>query len=422
MSEDSGRVPSYLMVIPREPDDISEPDRVIDRLERALEGDGQVELEELSFDEEEGCPTLRLRYRGETYETAFFPQSFQATGMYRLCHAIPEEDLELLEETRPGLTVRMTFGQDAQAGLHLQLKLAMAMVPEALAVVDFSRETILSPVWAGMAAETLADPGPDYLFSLQAVAEEEGPVWIHTHGLNRCGLVELEALNVPRESCQMVGEAVAGLARQGVDRGELPAEDQPTLLAQLSGGDALVVSWRRWERCLEEYPADVLGGRNDRDEGHRRPSGILSHYVTPQDLQQGRRSPLGEMDGERYQNPIYMLTTRETERMSALAGERLEWLGRGLQRPRAHAIVKVGLDVDEDRQNEAGDGREHIWFELKELRADGFTGVLTQEPYFVSGLHTGAVLELGYDRLTDWILYLDGGRIVPDDAYLLTTD
>lgn len=415
-------IPSFLMVIPRNEEDIQDPKAIIDRLMAALAADPTVELCGTDWDEEEGIPLMDLLYREEQYRVAFFLDGFQLNGLYRLCHDIPQEDLEAMEDTA-GMVVRVHFHENVQAGLHLQLKVADALVPNALAAVDFSRERVLSPVWLHMAAESAVDPALSYLFSIQAVSDGEGcPVWLHSHGLYRCGHFELEALNVPQEKVGMVGEILNSMAETVLDRGGYPEEDQPIALAKLASGDPLLVSWRRWENCMEEYPASTLGVGESRDEGHRGPSGVFSFYDSIEDAQAGRRRPLGELDPERYQHPMYNLTTEETDRMQALAVERLDWLRRGFALGgEVKAIVKMGLDQDPEREGEDDfyNGKEHIWFVLQELKADTLVGELINAPYFISGLHEGDRLEVGLDRLTDWRLYLNDRQIGPDDVYLL---
>ena len=82
------------------------------------------------------------------------------------------------------------------------------------------------------------------------------------------------------------------------------------------------------------------------------------------------------------QNPIYMLTTQETERMRRLAAERLEYMLKMFGRKNIKVLVKVGLETDEAFQ-EQGNGAEHIWFDLKEKQEDTFLAELTQEPYYI---------------------------------------
>ncbi len=233
-----------------------------------------------------------------------------------------------------------------------------------------------------MAAETAVPPALSYLFSIQAVADNEHSAWLHSHGLYRCGYPEVEALNVPHDRVPMVGEILSCFAETILDRGGFPPEDQPVCLARISEEELLLVSWRRWENCMEEYPADGLG--------------------------------VGK-------NPIYNLSTEETERMQALAVERLDWLRKGLTLPDAKAIVKMGLDQDEDRAEEDDfyNGKEHIWMEVQTLKEDTVVAQLINEPYFIRALHMGDELEVELSRLTDWRLFARERQITPDEVYLL---
>ena len=411
--------PSFLMVVPRDVEEIKDLDALMHHLRTALEADSTVEILQFGTDDE-GMPRLSLGYQDETYEINLIPETFQLDGLYRLCHDLPQEDLEQLTEVI-GVTVQTFFHEDVQAGLHLQLKVLNALLENPLAVVDFSRERVLSPVWLRMAAESAVPPALSYLFSIQAVADNEHSAWLHSHGLYRCGYPEVEALNVPHDRVPMVGEILSCFAETILDRGGFPPEDQPVCLARISEEELLLVSWRRWENCMEEYPADCLGVGENRDESHRGPSAVVSFYNSPEDADAQRRLPLAQLDPERYQHPIYNLSTEETERMQALAVERLDWLRKGLTLPDAKAIVKMGLDQDEDRAEEDDfyNGKEHIWMEVQTLKEDTVVAQLINEPYFIRALHMGDELEVELSRLTDWRLFARERQITPDEVYLL---
>lgn len=63
--------------------------------------------------------------------------------------------------------------------------------------------------------------------------------------------------------------------------------------------------------------------------------------------------------------------------------------------------------------------REHIWFEVLEIGENSITAKLTQEPYYIPGLHTGDVGKYGFDEITDWIALYKEQRITPDNTYLI---
>ena len=407
--------PSYLMALPRDPGLINDPAGVSGRLEAALKREPEVTLKATKL--LKGFIALSLTFRGADYRLKIYPEPFEMSGLYQVCHQLEEEELAAARGAGRGLTVETVFPAGPLDGLHLQLKVAAALFPDLAAVVDFSAQKVYSPRWARLAADAATPPGPDYLFSLQAVAGEEGPAWVHTHGLNRCGLVELEVPGCPRESLSLYGQILESAARVAVDRRTLPEERAPLMLARLAGNTSLVVCWVDWEAGLQGMPEDWPGGRDDRTQEHNRDTGLLFFYPDPQSLEEDRPVPLIQLSPDSYQNPAFLLSGAETRRMAALARERLPWLRRGLETPGAQALVKLGLPTD--RADQASDGREHVWCQLRVLTPQGFQAVLTQDPYFVSGLRSGAQVEAATDQLTDWLLVLGDSAIRPDDAYLL---
>ena len=412
--------PSFLMAIPRDVEEIKDLDALTLHLQTALEADPTVERFQLRTDAE-GMPLLSMRYQGETYQMEVFPERFQLNKTHRLRHVLPQEDLEPLKDA-VGVTVQTFFHQDVQAGLHLQLKVLSALLEDPLAVVDLSRERILSPVWVRMAADSAVPPARSALFSIQAVADNPASAWIYSQGLYRCGYPEVEALNVPHDRASTTGGILRCFAETLLDRGGLPPEDQPICLARLSQEEELLVSWRRWENCMEEYPADCLGVGENRDERHQGPSAVLSFYRSPEEAEAQRRLPLGQLDPARCTFPIRSFSAREEERMRALAVERLDWLRLGLTLPDAKALVKMGLDRDgvPAREEEFLYGKEPVWMEVQALKEDTVTAQLIHEPpSSLSALHQGDALDVELSRLMDWRLFARERQITPDEVYLL---
>lgn len=121
------------------------------------------------------------------------------------------------------------------------------------------------------------------------------------------------------------------------------------------------------------------------------------------------------------ENPIYMLTNQETDRMHKLAAEQLDFMKKMFGREKITILLKVGIEVDEEFKKE-GNSFEHIWFELKKLNEDTFKAKLTQEPYYVKDLHEEAVMTFPYSQITDWIIFTLEDKVTPDDVYLFAYD
>ena len=105
--------------------------------------------------------------------------------------------------------------------------------------------------------------------------------------------------------------------------------------------------------------------------------------------------------------------------MKALAGERIGFAVDAAKNPENTVLLKIGLETDSD-YSENDMPYEHIWFKLIKFEDDrSFTAELTQEPYYVKGIHTGDTGKYALEDITDWIIYTPERAVTPDDAYLL---
>lgn len=411
------RTISYMMAVPRDPEDIMDPDTVLARLDNAQ--DFEFEVQDIGFDEEEENPVLGVLYQGQTYTIHVFAEEFEMTDMYAVNHRFTQANFRAMKAAEAGVTVAMEFGPDPQESFHLQLKLLQCMVPNMVGIVDFCSERLLSSVWARMTAESAVPPSPMYLYAIQAVEGDNGDVWMHTHGLNRCGLVELEILDSDTEHFSVHSSILNAMANQAICRGELPDEGEPDYIAALPGGGAIVTTWIDWEQAVKWYDPHVVGGMDDRMEDHNEDTGVIYAYPTRDDYEGKRFVALSQLPREWLDNPLFLVTNGETRRMSELARERMDFLRAGLNMPDSKVLVKVGLDVDLDKREKAGTDKEHIWFELERLE-DGFLyGALSQEPYYIAEMHEGFKAKIPVHALTDWSIDVGGMIVTPDSAYLL---
>lgn len=405
---------SYMMAIPNNEKELEDPKLLT---ERVAQMDG---VQVMSTELENETVSLELVYNDTLYQARIYPVDFTLPEFFRIQHFFPEVDIEAVEERETGLGVELEFAEDALASYHLQLKMIAAMFSGGvLAVLDESAEKILSGRWVELAAASHVPPAPRYLFTVQAVSgEEEDEVWLHSHGLNRCGVTELEILNSTKEKYNDHYYVIEMMAKRLLELDEPLEPMEPLFLARLSEEAVLVTTLLPWETAVDLYDEDILGGRADREESHNQDTSCIFTYPSPDDLEQKRPVPLFVYDDLLAENPLYMISNRETERMKALAQERISYLKRMAGEEGVHILVKLGLKVDEEYASE-DNNREHIWFELKEISDLTLKAELTQEPFYIHDLHQGHVGEYPIDMVTDWIIYLPEGRVTPDDVYLL---
>lgn len=355
-----------------------------------------------------------------TYEANIWPHAVELPNprRYNMQHFFPDVDMAKIANAKTGLMVEMEFAEDALLSYHAQLMLITAMMPNVLAVLDISAEKILSGKWVSMAAWSKVAPSPRYLFTVQAVSDKGRDVWLHSHGLNRCGLPELEILNSDRDTYETHYNIVENTAKRLLDMDEMLPMKEPLYLARVTNEIPLMVTLVHWQEAIGYYKKKILGGKRDRDEGHSGNTCCIFCYTSPDNLENKKYEAVTVFDELLAANPLYMLTNEETERMKALALERLALMKKKIGEPETTILVKIGLDVDEEFK-EDGNSREHIWFELNDAKNGEVTATLTQEPYYVKDLHEGAVCTYPEEKITDWIVFANGERYSPDDVYMM---
>lgn len=269
---------SQMLAVSASPDTQYDPEALLRRAESA------AAFQLLSSHSEDDLLCLELSSGGEVFHAEICPVEFQLPELYRCQHLFPDVDAEAIERARIGLSVEMEFGADPLASYHLQLRLICSLVPELLAVIDDSSEKILSGRWVTLAARSQVAPAPRYLYTAQAVSGDEDCVWLHTHGLNRCGCPELEVLNSTKETYQTHYNVLETLANRLLDEEELPGCGEPYFLAYVTQDIPLVVTLIPWEEAVEYYPDHMPGGKEDRSGGHDEDSCAIFVYPSEESI------------------------------------------------------------------------------------------------------------------------------------------
>lgn len=407
---------SYMLVVPKKEEDLMDLDGILSRLRDAQD----FKLGEMNMQEEKLY--LEILYQGSTFQAEVYPTTYSVPEMYRIQHFFSDIDVEEIQKSENGLAVELDFGENALQSYHLQLKLIDTILPEKLAVFDDSSEKVLSGKWVALAARSDIPPAPRYLYTVQAVYnEDEDCVWLHSHGLNRCNLTELEILDSHKETYQEYYNVIETMANRMLELDEPLHPYEPLFLANLGQGYSLVTTYVPWEDAIGFYDKGILGGREDRKESHNQDTSLIFLYLDEESFKKGQFAPVSVVDDLLIDNPMYMFTLKETERMKALAKERLAYVKTAMKQKDVTILVKLGLEVDEEYKTK-NNSHEHIWFELKEITDQDLTAMLTQEPYYVSGIKKGDIRTYSYDAITDWLILTPQRRLTPDDAYMLESE
>lgn len=403
---------SYMSIIPKEQ---SENPLVgmFDRIEN-IEGLEIIEKKGLTI---ENPGYLKLQYENEEYEIGFYPNNFELQPFYiTTAYHFEKEELEELKKAEKAMTIFMKFQKDSKKSYHLQLKIAQAIVPNMLALLDESAEKILPSRWVFMAASSNIVPSANDLYSVQAVINENNEVWLHTHGLCRCGLTELEILQSDKEHYNQHYNLISTFASFLIDKNsEFNYLENSAYIGILLDRTPVVVTCLSWTKALKEYPNNILGGLKDREQGHNSKTSIIFLYKSEEDEKQKILSKVSIYNNLWGDNPIFFISNEETARMKALAIERFHFVKEQFENKENKIIIKIGLKTNGNDNYDL----EHIWFELLEFKKDKFKAKLTQEPYNVDNMHTGDEAWFTVDDVTDWVIYTKEKMITPGNSYLL---
>lgn len=410
--------PSVIMAVPEKESSLADLDEIVNRVKET----GDIKVLGRRTGE---SPCVRVMYHEKEYTLEFIVTDYELPPLFRVNHKFTDQEISVMENARKGLMTRMVFEGDNQEAFHLQLKLLVAMVPDMAGVLDYSAEKILSGKWVRLAAGSSVPPAPTYLYTIQAVNGGDKDIWIHTHGLNRCGGIELEVLHADTDNYQKYGDVINAVAGRIITSEGFVKEGEPFYVGRLSETVDLVVTWKNWEDALGFYPKKILGGEKDRQGGHNENTGVLFVYESEEAWKEGRVSTLSVYDSLIGENSLIMITTEETRRMGILARERLSYLRQLFDgKEECHVLVKIGIDMDDEYKNES-QTKEYIWFELnqwQEGQERELVCTLTQEPYYASHIKEGDSRAFDREEVVDWIAYLPDRTVTPDSVYLVTKE
>lgn len=389
--------------------DISDPKVVVGRLK---------DTDEIAIKSIE--PEICVVYRGMEYIIEFGDMALNVSPEDPALNSLREDEKQIVLSARRALFVDMTFSENNVDSFHLQIKLLNMLAPNMAALMDCNAYRMHSGRWAVMAAESSVPPAPEYLFVIHCVHGDENgdSVWMHTHGLNRCGTIELEILGTTVENYSNFGNALNAIACRLIGDNKFIDEKEPIVIGVSEGNENIVATWQRSEWSLDEFPKGILGGAEDRDDEHSINMGVIYVYACEKDVMNGKLTSILKYEKQLTNNTIYYKSTNETNRMRALALERVEYLKKISSAFDEHStLIKVGLTPDAEYEFDP-DYHEYIWFEANEMGEETFKATLTQDAYYVKGMTEGVQGEFAYSEIVDWRVYTKEQVFTPDNVYL----
>lgn len=400
---------SYMLAIPKN-EEYKLTKQDIERISKIE----NVKVKDTNFSTE-GFLTVKLEYEEEDYEVGIFPGPVSVPGYYLNKNFLfKEEEIDAILSAKSSVTIFMEFKKDVKKAYHLQLKIAVALVPDLLAVLDESAERVLPAKWVILQAQSKVLPSSRDMFVVQAIEGKDGKVWLHTHGLCRCHTTELEILDSTKEDSQNHYNLLSTYAMFLLDKTEpFDPRTESAYIGRLVTGYPIVATCRSWTEGILEYEKLSLGNLDDRQDGHNSRTSVVFLYTSEEEEKSGTLNKISIYDDLWGDNPLFFFSDEETERMKALAMERFDTVKKLFKKKENEILIKIGLPFKDS------DGFEHIWFELMEIKGDKFRAKLTQEPYDIDDIHTGDERWFELKDVTDWIIYTRDIAVNPSNIYLV---
>ncbi len=329
---------------------------------------------------------------------------------------ILDEERDRYDECSFGLIIETTFNQDnPRDQWRLELELALTLGRTAPFIYDDNAMHAVSKAVAESIVEIPAAPSAHEMISMHAVYDEDDAdrLWLHTHGLARTGIPDIEAVDVWAIHRTTATQVIALIADRLLD-GEIEVGDTLTI------APGLKIELANLDVAMAAIHPDAIGAQRDRDDDHLSERVVLA---LPPPAENGAfsflptRRPGFRLDGflaELERVDLVYYTETDTARMAHQA--RYRWpLFLALWRqqdPEAWTfMVKTAFTT-----TQTAAGSEHLWFEVLSLGSDGIQAKLINEPFAVPSMTKGDVIVFSANEISDWSIATSDGVYDPRNA------
>ncbi len=257
-------------------------------------------------------------------------------------------------------------------------------------------------------------PPEDVLWRVQAVSTSEdldqGTVWLFTRGLLRCGLPELELLEVPGASAPAASRILDALAGLLLEDGPPPPE------VPYSIGPGIDIAMIPWREAIEALDPESLGDDADRTAlSQETPNPLRARRAAVCDIEpKGSFKKIWTWPADavaHFSRPdasIYR-SDAATARSSAIA--RRGW-SRAVEASTSTPeglVLLAGVPLGADAEGRT----EHAWIQVDSTTEDGGTGRMLRGA--MDGRAAGTSIEFRAAEIDGWRLVRGDVAIGPED-------
>ena len=258
----------------------------------------------------------------------------------------------------------------------------------------------------------------DVLWRVQAVSSAEdldsGTVWLFTRGLLRCGLPELEILELPGRHAAEGGRLLDAIASLLIEDGTPPPE------VPYSVGPDLSIAFVPWTEVISTLDPESLGSEEDRIAlSQETPNPLRSRraaicgleprgsfrriWTWPEDAIRSMAAPdvsVFRSDSSIHRTAI-LARRRWMEAVSAFEAS-------GAGGSDSSVVLLVGVPLGEDGEEQV----EHGWVQAVSVDSTGGRGLLLRST--VDGRSAGTEVRFSADRIDGWRLVQGDVAVGPE--------
>lgn len=380
-------------------------------------------------DEDEAMFMFRIRIFANAAPEEW---SYEA-AQYRNRNLQEDERIEMHQAAQVVECLTYLERDSAQTQLMLQFAVLDAVAGACYALQDLVASQFFSGAWLAEMAQTYTPPSLEMFYVIHAIVpedEESDDFWLHTHGLLKFGLPELEILRARRDHLQACQGIIQTLAARMLDDPDIWQQDEAQLIAHSDKQD-IHIRLMPWQEALTSnllvpmkkglfrqkalpFNGDLSG--READDIHTEPGMVIFADMD------GHIQPLsayGDIIGD-DSHLMLLLPNSETARMYFLAKEKLPLLAACMRRHPPEAgvwgyMMKIGCT------SPSTEATEHMWFVLQDMDAQQVRAELVNDPFEIPEMKSGECYTLPLDEMTDWCIYSSPlrARFAPDDAFAL---
>lgn len=408
-----------MYAIPCTPFQTEQGPEEIDLIKNKLQHNNSFKI--LDFEKTKNKLHIKIFYKENEYSLSISITEFSSENLkdFMYSHIFTEKEKEHIRDTKTAVLTELLCNGTPLNSYHLQIKIiAEILNKNLLAVYDSDSINVLSGKWVEQAAKSSVTPCPLYIFSIHAVPDKKGDfIWLHTHGLSRYGLNELDILDSKPDFCIEHSLLLQNLALNllgGADKNcayiGILEDHTPIICSIITYNDAL----NYYQKNNIGIPEALSPDNKHTDDSHL----AVFVFTSIAEYKEKNYRHISVFEKKKLENPIYFISDIEMQRKKILAEERFAFVKSHFKNKASSVLVKISIPVDKEFYS-AENEIEYIWFELQKISDTELTVKSIQDAYYVKGIKKDTITKYNIEYMSDWIIYTGTEMITPDDVYRL---